>query len=211
MRKPLLLCTLLFWGFSANAADVLSVFDDSSFRVGLTLPFVVQSVKDSSTGQIHRITVQDSFGTGNCLAKPDPKIPANFVLKCENVATIQLKILIGLSGELSEITYGPIQIKELKAGYREPSSGGGSATDPDIAAGRAVLFSKAQTAATGGRTCVGCHTSPGKYPIIMSATSGVLQRISENPSMSGVPNLTPTEADRVSKYLRTISDPGAWP
>lgn len=197
--------------WKALAADVVSIFDDQSFRVGLTLPFTVAAVKNDSSARIHRVTVVDPAGTGKCLAMPDPKIAANFVLKCEEVANVSLKILIAQGERATEYSYGPIQIKELKAGYREPSAGGGSVVDPDIAAGRQILFSKTQSASAGGRACVGCHAKPSTYPRIMLATAQTLQTLSGNPSMPGVPSLSAAEAAKVVKYLSSIVDSGEWP
>lgn len=208
MTGILAFVSILIASSFASAQEVIPIFDDASFRIGLTIPFAVKAVKDDATARIHRLTVVDSAGAGKCVAMQDPKIAANFLLKCENVATIRLKILVARGDQASEISYGPIQIKELKAGYREPTPSEENPVDPEIALGRAILYSKA---GAGGVTCVGCHANPGKYSRIMTATLASLKMISSVPAMSGVPNLSETEAKRVLKYLGTVKDMGEWP
>jgi|GEM_PF-4127963 len=209
IARILVLLILLVGTNSALAENVIPIFDSQAFRIGLTLPFRIQSVRDNPLASINKVGIVSSDGSMNCVALPDPKIRENLLLKCDEPTEISLKIEIAEPGKNLTINYGPIQIKELKPGFREPKPIEPSAPnlDPEINQGRLLFF-----AGTGEQSCTSCHRTPtSKGNLMGSSQSQILDAFVEKDQMRSLTRLSPEQARKVSKYLQSVTDSEVWP
>lgn len=207
---------ILLASMAARAASpVVSIYDNASFRTGLTLPFMVETLKTNTSARISGLSVQAAneasvAAASQCKIAADKFLRTHFLVKCVNSGEFNLRIDIADGSDLRTINYGPIKIEPLKPGYVEPIDPGPITVDPDIAKGRAVLFTKTQSVSP-YFTCIGCHSTPDTYNLRTRASTTTLMNLKSKTAMSDVPNLTSAEAAQVLKYLKTVKDGAVWP
>lgn len=197
------------------ASPITALYDDASFRTGLTLPFQVETVKSATGATIAGLRVQaantDSVAAaGKCQIAKDKFLRTHFLVMCPEPGKFDLQIDVSEGSRLETINYGPITIAPLKPGYVEPIKPVDPVVDPDIAAGKALLSSKVQTVSP-FYSCMNCHTTPDTYGLRTKATTATLMNLNSKTLMKDVPNLTRDEAAKVLKYLNTVKDGGVWP
>jgi len=213
--RTLFLLLAIFVVVNAQAeGPITPVYDNASFRTGLTLPFVVTAVKSDAAAEIaglkvHAADAESLEAANGCHIANDPLIASNFLVICAQPGRFNLVIAVAKSGTLDELVYGPVSIQPLKPGYTEPVVIKPD-VDPDVAAGRTILFTKTEVSGA-RRTCVSCHTTPDTYSLRSNASLTRLQSLNQKLAMGAVPNLNATEAAQVRKYLATVKDGGVWP
>lgn len=209
------LCTLLLTATAQAASPVVALYDNASFRTGLTLPFLIETLKTSNEARVTSLSVQAADGASvdaasRCHIAMDKFLRTHFLLKCPAAGKFNLRIEILEGSRLQTINYGPLTVSPLKPGYVEPTPPNEPTVDPDVAKGRAILYSKTQTVAP-HFNCIGCHTTPDTYSLRARATTATLTNLKSKTAMKDVPNLTSAEAALVLKYLRTITNGAVWP
>lgn len=207
---------LVLFGPRAHAEDtkVTSVFDDAAFRVGITLPFVVNAVSTNKSASlvdlgVEGATTADQIAAASCNVAKDPFVRANFLLKCTKEVTVRIAIKVNDGSGTYGFKYGPVEIKVLKQGYTVPTDPSKPGTDPEIAVGKALIMN------TG---CTSCHNSPQTNSLRDSAirSPAILSKLTSYGGMtpkvtSNVRDFSTEEARKIVKYLKSISDPEVWP
>ncbi|MBX3016281.1 MAG: hypothetical protein KF767_00215 [Bdellovibrionaceae bacterium] len=211
------LVTSMLLSFSAHAASpVTALYDNASFRTGLTLPFMVETMKSAPEAKITGLRVQSAdaasvAAAAKCEIAVDKFLRTHFLLKCTEQGKFNVQIDIIEGSRLQTITYGPLAIAPLKPGYVEPvKPTDPTQPDPDLAKGREILNKKTQTVSP-FFSCMNCHTTPDTYGLRTKATTATLMNLNSKTLMKDVPNLTREESALVLKYLRSITDGSVWP
>lgn len=211
----LILIGALILSRAAYAAPAITpVYDNDSFRTGLTLPFVVEAIKNRPEAVISGLSLQAANeasvnASAECAIAKDKFLRTHFLVICRSPGKFNLRIDVLEGTDVKTINYGPVTINPLKPGYIEPTPLDPKA-DPDVAKGRQIMISKTELVSP-FRSCVSCHSTPDTHGLRTKATKSTLMNLNSKSLMSAVPNLTSTEADQVLKYLRTIQDGKVWP
>lgn len=198
----------------SRASEMTALYDGDAMVLGMTIPLSVTRLKNQPGARLLSLQFEDPATAENCRIAQSPHQNHIVLLRCQEPTTLAIQMEILAGGSLFKISHGPIQIRELRPGFREPESENPNPPiDPEVEEGR-ILFLTGTSPKVGGtpQSCRECHTTPTSFgkDLRGASASTLIGAFDSVQSMKHLNRLTQTQAEKVSKYLKTIRQTGEW-
>lgn len=205
--------------FSVSASaqsELKALYDNDSMKIGITIPLSVNKVFTSASASISSVEIVETDLKDVCRVSKDPFIRDIVLLKCDEPASVSILVQVIDGANLFRIEHGPIEILELRAGFREPvvtPTPTPVQVDPEVAEGRALLIAGAtlKNNPNQSQSCLNCHGSPTSTGDLRKKSSAQLSAAFSKSAMSNLAPLSAEQLRKLSKYLMTVNSAGEWP